>query len=160
VCVLLFGVFVRCFLLGRVPQKYPEQPALGVWVNKQRMEFKPYLEDETREMTLIISEKLRHLKDVGFEWAKPKGDQLWSEKYEELQQYRYYEGHCTLTIVGTMVDEKVAHNVLVVSGNVPTKYTKNPTLGRWVSTQVSEAYALVHAEICWSSCSHLKIHTH
>ena len=81
-------------LAGRVPQKYNEQPALGVWVNKQRMEFKPYLDDPNREMTLIISEKFRHLKDVGFEWAKPKGDQLWNEKYRELQQYRNYKGHC------------------------------------------------------------------
>lgn len=58
------------------------------------MEFKAYVEDSSRVRTVIVAEKLRHLQDVGFEWAKPKGDVLWNERYEELQQFYAREGHC------------------------------------------------------------------
>ena len=96
-----------------VPQKYPAGPKLGIWVNKQRME-KKFLEEGGRSsMTL---KKIALLEDMGFQWAKRKGQKSWDEKFKLLCEYRVANHHC----------------------NVPTKYVQNPALGRWVSTQRSQ----------------------
>ena len=101
-----------------VPQQYPENRRLGIWVNKQRMEKKAWdsrnLPDQIS--TSLTVQKLEQLARVGFVWAKPKGEQSWYEKYHELLDYVKTNKHC----------------------NVPTKYAPNPALGRWVSTQRSQ----------------------
>jgi hypothetical protein len=75
---------------------------------------KKFLDDGKRSsMTLI---KQQNLESIGFQWAKRKGNVSWEIKYRELKEYRQRHGHC----------------------NVPTKYSQNPALGRWVSTQRSE----------------------
>ena len=48
-----------------VPQKYPPDPKLGIWVNKQREEFKFRMEGKRSSMT---DEKVAALELVGFEW--------------------------------------------------------------------------------------------
>jgi hypothetical protein len=96
-----------------VPQKHLPNPSLGIWVNKQRMEKKAL--DEGLKSS-ITDDKERALKEVGFVWAKRKGQASWDEKYKELQEYCRRNGDC----------------------NVPTKYANNPALGRWVSTQRSQ----------------------
>jgi len=93
-----------------VPQKYPDHPQLGIWVNKQRMEYKLYQEGRKTSMTL---ERIQKLESAGFQWAKRKGAEAWEAKFEELVQYRKEHGDCL----------------------VPTKYAENKALGRWVSTQ-------------------------
>ena len=72
-----------------VPQKYPDHPALGVWVNKQRMEYKLYQEGKKTSMTL---ERVQKLEAAGFQWAKRKGAEAWEAKFEELVQYREEHG--------------------------------------------------------------------
>jgi hypothetical protein len=59
--------------------------------------------------------KLKALDDVGFTWAKRKGQPSWDARYAQLKEYHSKHGHC----------------------RVPTKFTENPALGRWVSTQRS-----------------------
>jgi len=60
--------------------------------------------------------KLQALEDLGFTWARRKGQPSWDARYAELVAYKQEHGDC----------------------NVPTKYTINPALGRWVSTQRSQ----------------------
>jgi hypothetical protein len=124
---------------ANVPQQYPENHSLGIWVNKQRMEKKDMDAGEKSSMT---PEKIRLLEmagkssqgvgsctnigcadpisfyfalSIGFQWAKRKGIQAWEDKFRELQLYQQRHGHC----------------------NVPTKNKQNRALGRWVSTQRS-----------------------
>mmetsp|Transcript_29296 Transcript_29296/g.64594 ORF Transcript_29296/g.64594 Transcript_29296/m.64594 type:complete len:559 (+) Transcript_29296:454-2130(+) len=93
-----------------VPQKYPENASLGIWVNKQRMEYKLFQEGKKSSMTL---ERIQKLESIGFVWAKRKGPEAWETKFRELVLYKEEHGDCL----------------------VPTKYTRNKALGRWVSTQ-------------------------
>lgn len=79
------------FTLGdcNVPQKYPDHPQLGIWVNKQRMEYKLYQEGRKTSMTW---ERIQKLESAGFQWAKRKGAEAWEAKFEELVQYRKEHG--------------------------------------------------------------------
>jgi len=73
------------------------------------------LRDEGHRSSLT-DRKLALLQDIDFQWAKRKGDHSWNEKYDELCAY------------------KRAHN----DDDPPTKFKRNPALGRWVSTQRSQ----------------------
>jgi hypothetical protein len=75
-----------------------------------RMEKKRFDEDVR---SALNESKINALEDIGFAWAKMKGDTLWEQKYEDLIAYKEVHGDC----------------------NVPTKYKKDTSLGRWVSTQ-------------------------
>jgi len=99
-----------------VPQKYEPNPSLGIWVNKQRMEYKLLQDGEKSSMT---NERLSALQSIGFVWAKRKGQATWDAKYKQLQEYKATNGDCL----------------------IPTKYAQDPALGRWVSTQ-REQYRL------------------
>jgi hypothetical protein len=74
-----------------VPQKYPKNPPLGTWVNKQRMEYKNYLEGDKHSLT---ETKLEKMEDVGFDWGKRKGDHSWEERYQQLAEYKNEKGSC------------------------------------------------------------------
>jgi hypothetical protein len=99
-----------------VPQKYPPNPSLGTWVNKQRMEYKLLMDNHKSSMT---PERLDALKEIGFTWAKRKGQATWDAKFYQLKEYKGMHGDCL----------------------IPTKYSKDLALGRWVSTQ-REQYRL------------------
>ena len=75
---------------------------------------KKFLDENKR--TSMTASKVEALESIGFTWAKRKGDASWLYKYHELQRFLEHFGSC----------------------DVPTKYTPNPALGRWVSTQRSE----------------------
>ena len=79
-------------------------------VNKMRMEKKRF---DNGERSALTQTKINALEDIGFVWAKEKGDTLWEQKFADLVRYRDAHGHC----------------------NVPTKYKEDTALGRWVSTQ-------------------------
>lgn len=74
-----------------VPQKYSPNQKLGVWVNKQRMEKKNY---DDRKATSMTEEKLEALNNIGFVWAKRKGQHSWDTKYRELREYKKINGDC------------------------------------------------------------------
>lgn len=61
--------------------------------------------------------RVEKLDQAGFHWAKQKGDVSWETKYAELCEFYEKHGHCI----------------------VPTKYTENSALGRWISTQRAQA---------------------
>ena len=96
-----------------VPQKYEPNNKLGFWVNKQRME---YVRRQNGERGSMTDRKLALLEELGFTWAKRKGDHAWDEKYQALKAYKRVRGNC----------------------DVPTKLKANSALGRWVSTQRSQ----------------------
>lgn len=77
------------------------------------MEYKFYEEGKRSSMTPA---KLKALNDMGFTWAKRKGQPSWNRRYNELKEYLARTGSC----------------------DVPTKYAASPALGRWVSTQRSQ----------------------
>lgn len=64
----------------------------------------------------MTDQKVTLLEEVGFTWAKRKGDFSWESKFDELVKY------------------KRSHGGL----DPPTKNSAAPALGRWVSTQRSQ----------------------
>ena len=110
-CVCVICV---CFLSANVPQKYPSNRPLGIWVNKQRMEMKFYLDQHLKSS--LTRMKIEALEQMDFVWAKRKGEAAWDEKYDELRRYLQENGDC----------------------HVPTKLQGNRAFGRWVSTQRSQ----------------------
>jgi Helicase associated domain len=80
-----------------VPQRFPEDPSLGCWVNFQRTRFK--------RGTIREDRKLR-LEKLGFAWIKDdrckwKADRdtssidfRWNRMYQELVNFREQTGHC------------------------------------------------------------------
>jgi len=72
--------------------------------------------DKGDEKTSMTEARKEMLESIGFEWAKRKGLHAWFEKFHELREYNHLHGNC----------------------DVATKYSPNPALGRWVSTQRSE----------------------
>jgi len=97
-----------------VPQKYPPNKSLGIWVNKQRMEYNKRIDGKKKSS--LNDSRLAQLQSLGFRWAKRKGQASWENHYASLVAYKKEFGHCS----------------------VPTKYKEDTALGRWVSTQRSE----------------------
>lgn len=68
--------------------------------------------DQNQKSTMT-EHRLALLNQIGFHWAKHKGQVSWDQKYRELCDFY----------------KKYKHS------NVPTKYKENQALGRWISTQ-------------------------
>ena len=92
-----------------VPKRYEQDPQLGNWVNKQRVNYKK---------GLLAKERCYQLEGIGFEW-KPShflafDDQQWTNMFKRLQAYQLaHEGSCDL----------------------PMQYGRDPKLGIWVRNQ-------------------------
>jgi NAD-dependent oxidoreductase involved in siderophore biosynthesis len=68
---------------SNVPQTYPENPALGRWINKQRHFYK------TKQLKQNYIDKLN---EIGFVWVlRERKD--WEERYQELQEYKRDHGN-------------------------------------------------------------------
>ena len=99
-------------MAANVPQQFPENHSLGIWVNKMRMERKKW--DTGSERTSLTEHKIEMLESIDFIWAQNhKGEIGWERRFQEIQKFKRKHGHC----------------------NVPTKSAENRALGRWVSTQ-------------------------
>lgn len=95
----------------RVPREYESNKSLGLWVAKQRTEYKKGL---VGQYSFLTSQRLQKLGEIGFEFnLGTKSDELWRLNYEELIKYKKKHGHC----------------------NVPQMYSLNESLGRWVAQQ-------------------------
>jgi hypothetical protein len=64
-----------------VPCKYTENPQLGVWVVKQRQQYKN---------SELPSERIQKLSEIGFVWDPL--ELQWFERFEELKEYRRNHG--------------------------------------------------------------------
>jgi hypothetical protein len=85
-----------------VPQKYPPNPSLGTWVNKQRMEYKMFCEGGKHSLT---ETKRQKLESIGFDWGKRKGDASWEQKFQELQEYKaqFKDCKCLVLLLNCML---------------------------------------------------------
>ena len=79
-----------------VPQKYPLNPSLGLWVKKQRAQYKNFLSSNTSSMT---PERIELLDSVGFSWDAVPED--WNARYAELQDYHSQHGDCLVPQVSS-----------------------------------------------------------
>lgn len=80
-----------------VPKRYQENPALGNWVNKQRVLYRKYCANETP--CSLTKEKIDILNQIGFVWdgkqtategntgTTVKQESAWWKRLEELQEH-------------------------------------------------------------------------
>ncbi len=68
----------------RVPNKFPENLALGHWVSAQRSTYEKDPKGNTS--CLITKERIRLLNQICFEW-KIQECVLWNHRYNELVSY-------------------------------------------------------------------------
>ena len=61
-----------------MPQKYPENTDLGLWVRYQREDYKKYQKGDKSAMT---EEKIAKLEKVGFAWSLKNRYLSWDERY-------------------------------------------------------------------------------
>ena len=90
-----------------------KNPKLGRWVSTQRYHCKLYQEGNPSPM---MAERNEELENVGFKWGTSKTSlgSVWSVRFQQLCYFKVQFGHCL----------------------VPrSKYSANPKLGKWVSTQ-------------------------
>jgi len=102
--------FVKEFGHARIPQKFPPNPSLGIWVVKQRKSYKKFLNDDSSSN--MAKDRIQLLNKVGFEW-NVRHCQPWGKQFEELVSFVQAFGHA----------------------RVPTRFPQNISLGIWVATQ-------------------------
>jgi len=90
-----------------VPQVYPQDPHLGKWVAKQRLEYTRM----NKGGTAMTPEKIEILERIGFVFQVHK--QAWEDRRKDLAAYKIKHGDCL----------------------VPFQYAINPGLGHWVVGQ-------------------------
>ena len=91
-----------------VPQHYPDNKALGKWVDTQRTQYR--LRNEGKQ-TPLTEERIKKLEDLGFVWSHQGNS--WDDRYIQLVEYKAEHGNCL----------------------VPQCYSKNKALGKWVANQ-------------------------
>jgi len=91
-----------------VPLTYHEDPTLARWVKRQRYQYKAMKEGKFSTMT---EERVKALEDIGFIWDSQ--GTVWRDRLRELIEFKHLHKHC----------------------NVPSNYSKNPSLAVWVKCQ-------------------------
>jgi hypothetical protein len=126
-----------------VPTIYAENPALGYWVNSQRVQYKKYLLWRKEQNNTTISsgssssgattstkpaysrltpDRMDALNRIGFQWQV--FEDRWNVRYQELCTYKSIHGNC----------------------NVPQVYPPNQDLANWVVHQRTHYRYAVHNE--------------
>jgi hypothetical protein len=90
------------------PTHYSENIKLARWVNNQKCQYRLHLEGKKSHITVL---RIQELESLGFEWGCSSA--TWEVRFSELADYRKIQGHC----------------------NVPTHYSENIKLARWVDNQ-------------------------
>jgi hypothetical protein len=116
-----FNIHGHC----NVPRNYSENFKLGKWVANQRSSYRLKVKGKASSMTLS---RIQELESIGFEWdgssttsqkpstsKPPSNAQYWEARLRELADYCKEHGHC----------------------NVPTSYSENVKLAKWVGNQRS-----------------------
>ena len=97
-----------------VPRGYPGNESLAIWVTTQRRQYTLKKEGKKSHLT---NKRIKALEAIDFVWSFGYDglttDDLWNQRLEELKEYRKKHGNC----------------------NVPSVYSANESLGRWVYTQ-------------------------
>lgn len=98
-----------------IPQNDPQYTDLYNWVQNQRKHYKLYQDNNDASLAAALflnSDRIAVLDAVGFHW-NIRGDSSWQKNYEALVSYTKEHGDT----------------------RVPRLYTRNPTLGEWVTEQ-------------------------
>jgi len=103
-------IYAKEFGNARVPTKFPANQPLGNWVNKQRSNYKKFLNGNA--LSGITKEQIQLLDNIGFEWSVISAVS-WYDRYEELVIYAKEFGNA----------------------RVPSRFPENPGLGTWVIVQ-------------------------
>lgn len=85
-----------------VPQRYSDNPALGVWVNCQRVEYKKLNEGRKSSLT---EERLQKLEEKGFVWKTRPGRKSSNGNSDDGAVSYVQEDHVAATIPGLPVKE-------------------------------------------------------
>jgi hypothetical protein len=122
-----------------VTRSYSLDPQLGTWVDTQRAVFKKGKMDFERKAKL---------NKIGFELSgeDEADEENWNSQFIKLQDYHVKHGHCELIwAVGRLTVTFEEHPALTlhlplflspcIAGKVPTHYSLDPQLGRWVRWQ-------------------------
>jgi len=116
-----------------VPTIYADNPALGYWVNSQRVQYKKYLlwqkEHNSTSSTnakpaysRLTPDRMDALNRIGFQWQV--FEDRWNFRYQELCTYKKIYGNC----------------------NVPQIYPENQDLANWVVHQRTHYRYAIHNE--------------
>ncbi|CAJ1953268.1 unnamed protein product [Cylindrotheca closterium] len=92
-----------------VPHGYKPDPSFGEWVHRQRTAYNTHMKNP--KPNPLLEGRIAMLKEVGFNFTVH--NDKWMEQWGQLKEYRKKHGDCL----------------------VPTHFTENPKLGRWVHTQ-------------------------
>lgn len=95
-----------------VPAVFPSNPRLSNWVSRQRQQYKLFRDNK---ISCMGDGRVQRLESLGFVWDV-RTEEGWMERFEELRAYAKIHGNC----------------------RVPNRYSANPQLGKWVSTQRSQ----------------------
>ncbi|HEY6167657.1 MAG TPA: helicase associated domain-containing protein, partial [Verrucomicrobiae bacterium] len=68
----------------QIPIRWPENPALGVWLSNQR---------QTAVQGKLSADRLQRLKDLGVQWGR-FSHHKWQARFDQLTAYRAQHGHC------------------------------------------------------------------
>jgi len=79
-----------------VPQKYPKNPELGRWVQKQRYNYKLSLKGEASSLS---KGRVCALESIGFVWVVRRVE--WETQFENLVCYKKAHGHCNVPYSGS-----------------------------------------------------------
>ncbi|WP_082192338.1 DEAD/DEAH box helicase [Chlamydia suis] len=71
----------------KVPNRYPQNPFLGVWVCDQRERFKK---------GKLAEDRIARLEEIGFVWDVT--EEAWEENFLELKRFREEYGHCKVPV--------------------------------------------------------------
>ena len=81
-----------------VPKNYEHKRKLGIWVSKQRYEYKKWRKDVYSQLT---QERIDQLNEIDFVWEVGSGgqkdDTLWKQRFNELIKYKKKHGDCLVT---------------------------------------------------------------
>uniref|UniRef100_A0A7S1VGB4 Helicase-associated domain-containing protein n=1 Tax=Grammatophora oceanica TaxID=210454 RepID=A0A7S1VGB4_9STRA len=100
-----------------VPNRYPADVSLGLWVSTQRRNYKS-IQTEKAQSSTMIRNRIRRLESIGFVWKATNPRHVsWEHRFQELVAFKETYGHA----------------------QVPIGYEKNVKLANWVSTQRQEA---------------------
>ena len=95
-----------------VPTRYADNPELGLWVKRQRNQYKLLQQQQaSKSKSTLTLHRIKALNRVDFVWEVR--DALWTERYNELRKYYLEFG----------------------DSNVPSTYAPNQALASWVKSQ-------------------------
>jgi len=152
-----------------VSSSYTEHPQLAKWVVNQRTQYAVYMKETNAGVSNptvggITADRIAKLEELGFSWSigrgrgqlkkPPEGDQVEAgsgnskkravpsrcepedSKYQDLQEDEWNKR------VQELKEYKEEHGNLLV----PTKYEKNPALGRWISNQRAQYHSYMETK--------------